>query len=109
MTAYPLTRALGLKLHPYFAGVVPAADLEKILSEAEQVYSSTISAWTKHQFSYSEHQARLIMIEPIKPKDTAESLLREIFERDRRQRFIYDADWEIRAKRFLEEQGKLWV
>jgi len=111
---FPLCEQLGLEIQQTWPGcsVVLAENLERVLEQAPTMSSqkNDLGLWRALQPSPAEifkpypldtHTARLLCIQPI-VKDTAESLLREILERDQRQRFIYDADWEIRARKLLE-------
>ena len=73
-------------------GFYYAEDLEKILEQAPVVEAGWHEArggghartdlWSTMWEGTATHSARLILIEEIKPKDTAESLLRAYFESD---------------------------
>lgn len=59
---------------------VLAADVEKLLSEGIEVFGGRAGAdfWSQSPQISDNHTGLLINIRPIEPKDTAESLLKEI-------------------------------
>ena len=81
---FPLCEKLGIPTYDgfYYGRYVRLEDLEKVLEQAKYVHSyGEMNLWYRDGFGggqESTHTARIILIEEIKPKDTAESLLREI-------------------------------
>lgn len=101
MSKFPLIENLGLKLVQAGCGYqhdcVNAHDVEKLLSEGVEVFTATEKAWmTDHP--EPEKSGLLINIQPIAPKDTAESLLREMVEKWSTR---VPSDWYDRAKKLV--------
>ena len=118
---YPMIKRLGLRIETVFPdaeprnmrdswGVVRADDLEKLLSHSPVVkcaqngdsLDEDVQTWQNSSHTIyaakATHAALLVGVESI-VEDTAESLLREIFERAHAGRF--EADWLARASKVL--------
>lgn len=95
-------------------------DVHHLLGSATEVYNAHSAqgleyaqgkdrTWFPNLTHTSTVKALLIGITELKVatrEEKLEALLRSIYERDQRQRFIYDATWEIAAKQLLNERGE---
>lgn len=86
---------------------INAEDVERVLAEGVNMTGFQDQhgvAWimgTAPRSDADTHQGLLVNITPIKPKDTAESLLRECLDRDQ---IAVSQEWRDRARKVLGEK-----